>query len=74
MIKALLNHGGNVSTDANGERQNILHMLAAQCMEYDTVRLIDTFLVTPHFSERCRIYSRLKRKHSKHSSEECSML
>ena len=55
MIKALLKHGGNVSTEANGEGQNILHMLAAQCMEYDTVRLIDTFLVTPLLSKSCHI-------------------
>ena len=55
MIKTLLKHGGNVSTDANAEGQNILHMLAAQCMDHDTTQLLDVFMVMPlYFISVCR--------------------
>ena len=46
MIKTLLKHGGNISTDANEQGQNILHMLAAQCMDHDVTQLLDVFMVT----------------------------
>ncbi len=45
MVQVLLDNGGNVSTETNEEGQNILHRLAAHCMNSDTTTLLDTFMV-----------------------------
>ena len=46
-MKLLLKHGATaISTDTNDEGQNVLHILAAHCMEYDSSELLDVFMVS----------------------------
>ena len=46
LVKLILKHGGSaISTDTNDKGQNVLHILAAHCVEYNSAELLDIFMV-----------------------------